>query len=1338
MHNITKKIIVSIVTIAFALTIVPSASAATVEELQAQIAALLVQIQALQAQLGTVQGTGTGTGACAGITFSRTLKLGMSGTDVKCMQTILNQSADTQVSASGAGSPGSETTYFGAKTKAAVIVFQQKYASEVLTPVGLTAGTGLVGAKTTAKLNAMVGTAGTGTTGTGTTGTTVVLPTASGLTVTAAGDNPIAGTIISDGGTNAAGSQALIPFLKLNFSTPAGTSAKVTTIKLKRLGVCSDTDIPSAYLYEGNTKLAEMTSLSSGVLTFVNAAGLFTVSGVKTITVKVDLYKDATAGKTIGVGIAAVTDVVTDASAINGTFPINGNLMTVATVADFGSLLVATTTNSQTVDPGITGFEVMRFTMTASNQKVKISSLKFLQLGSIAKTDINNIGLYVGSTQLGATQAALASDGTVTFDLSGSPYEIGAGVARTFSLKADVIGGSTRTIRFSMQRSSDIVAQDSNYGVYVTPFSAGTWAAGTALWSVLDSSPVTVNPGNLVISKATDSPSGNLALNSTNITLAKFSVKAVGEDVKVSSIAVNVATTVAGSAVKNVKVYIDGLQIGTNQTTLGLGATGTTTISVSFTVPVGQTQVLEIKSDVAATPVNFGAGSTLQGKIGIGASNAQRMTSLGTFNFPSSEQSGNALTVSTAGLSAALNSSVGSIQTVYNVSKALIGSYLLTAGAAEGVNISKISFSDATTTGTGTTSGAHSLGAAFSNLELYYGSTKLGSTLVTNQSDPLGTEYIFYPQSFNLAAGQTVRVDLKADVANSPTWANGETTQLFWVEGTGLVTSNAAVITGYGAKGGQAITLSGAGAISQAIDSSRPNSAIIGMGQTDVTMGIWKLSANSVEDLTVSKVILQSLIGANATSSGLVGNMKLYCGSDQFGVPADGLVYNAAVGDPYVAFSGTCVIPKGGYKLVTLKADVTPYGSGPFGTGGAGYYTNERSYIAFYMSITKPITGIATDQLVARGAGDYATTATTSSSSAERMYAYRSSLSAAITCNSATICSGSQRNRESSDKVASITLTGNYGSAYLRAAASADDDTLSINWATTVSNNAVRQYAWATATAGAYLDGAAAIFWRASSTNSTYGGTFTATTTPFILVKMPATTTLTAYNRLSMWVYRSGTTTNKDVVVFVASAVGGATPTAADYVGINSGGLLNDVATTTITLIGSMWNHIDIPLNSSTSGVIATSTSAYVGLAFPYFATATVADTIIDSIRVYKDSFSIDVSGNTSGIATGTAFYLKNGATQYAVGYLDKVQTVKLIADTEIGVSSPGQAYDLISNTNVLLASSTTAVETLSLSTDLGAQATAGDINWYDGAIDPMTTITWLNGATPISVSLPY
>jgi len=127
----------------------------TEEQLRAEIARLIALISALQAQMAQAQGVPSP--ACEGVTFSRSLSLGATGNDVKCLQTILNRSADTQVAAFGVGSSGNETNYFGNLTRLAVIKFQNKYASEVLTPIGLTTGTGYVGSQTIAKINQLLG-----------------------------------------------------------------------------------------------------------------------------------------------------------------------------------------------------------------------------------------------------------------------------------------------------------------------------------------------------------------------------------------------------------------------------------------------------------------------------------------------------------------------------------------------------------------------------------------------------------------------------------------------------------------------------------------------------------------------------------------------------------------------------------------------------------------------------------------------------------------------------------------------------------------------------------------------------------------------------------------------------------------------------------------------------------------------------------------------------------------------------------------------------------------------------------------------------------------------------
>jgi len=148
--------------------IAPAAQAQSAEDMQKMINDLLAQIAALQG--GSTTGGSTAAGVCP-YTWTRDLKTGATGADVKMLQMFLNADADTRVAATGAGSAGMETETFGPATAAAVSKFQVKYRADVLSPAGLVNPTGYFGPGTRAKANSLcVATTGGSTTGGSTTG----------------------------------------------------------------------------------------------------------------------------------------------------------------------------------------------------------------------------------------------------------------------------------------------------------------------------------------------------------------------------------------------------------------------------------------------------------------------------------------------------------------------------------------------------------------------------------------------------------------------------------------------------------------------------------------------------------------------------------------------------------------------------------------------------------------------------------------------------------------------------------------------------------------------------------------------------------------------------------------------------------------------------------------------------------------------------------------------------------------------------------------------------------------------------------------------------------------
>jgi hypothetical protein len=89
---------------------------------------------------------------------AKILKRGSVGSEIMELQRFLNSQGFTLAEEGDYGAPGNETEYFGPRTKAALIRFQEAHADEILLPYGLTKGTGILGPKTKAVIERILST----------------------------------------------------------------------------------------------------------------------------------------------------------------------------------------------------------------------------------------------------------------------------------------------------------------------------------------------------------------------------------------------------------------------------------------------------------------------------------------------------------------------------------------------------------------------------------------------------------------------------------------------------------------------------------------------------------------------------------------------------------------------------------------------------------------------------------------------------------------------------------------------------------------------------------------------------------------------------------------------------------------------------------------------------------------------------------------------------------------------------------------------------------------------------------------------------------------------------
>lgn len=921
------------IVVSFAATI-STAEAATLTSGQIQSIVSLLQsfgvdaatIANVQATLSGQPTSGTGSstgGACP--TLTRDLTLGSTGSDVQALQKFLNSNASTQLAVTGAGSPGLESTYFGPITKAAVIKFQ--------TANNVSPNVGYVGSITRAAIAAVCGS---------TTTNPPPVSAGTGLTV-AAGVQPTS-SLAPQGA-------ARVPFTR--FTLTAGNDGDVTVngVTIQRSAFGSDADFSGVILIDEATGQQLGNALTFNANHQATIGGTFTVprGTTRSYLIAGNMAADLSShtGETPSISVVAINTSAT----VSGSLPITGATQTTNASLSIGSMTVNTSNayspnSNQSPAIGATGVKTTGLRLTAgSAEDITLKWVRFNQTGSVASGDLGNVAVNIGGTSYPMTVSA---DGKYYSASLGSGVVIPKGNQVEMYVQYDVVGGNSnnRTVIFDVDKTTDIFATGNTYGYGISPTAPSNVSVPTSRGTLTLTSGTpyayatqdTIKGASVTtISKATEVPAQNIAINVPNQPLGGFVVDLVGESMTVDSLAVTVATSSgSGTGVLTNVTLVDenGAVIAGPYDANSAGTT--VTFSSSITFPAGR-HVYRVLGKVASG-IGNGTVYTLSTDPSTQWSSPKGETSGDSISLAAQTSfSMNAMTVESATITIGRASSPASQTLVPGGTSVLMANFQFDA-TQSGEDV-RFGTAKVMLHGNGTFTADESKLTA---CQLFDGTTPLNtgsnifnpSTATATSSDPFltgseGSMTLDNPVTVakgtvktlgmrcNISATADSNSTFSWDVQNASGWSFTGATSGVALSGSELndSTDSAVVVT------------IGAGGATVATDASSPGYSNVAAGSTGVTIGAYKFHASN-EALNLTKLGVQISSTASSSASDLAqGKFYVYNGST--------LVGSGSFTGNQTSATSTLTgvqIPKDSDLTLTIKADIGAIGTGQAAT----------------------------------------------------------------------------------------------------------------------------------------------------------------------------------------------------------------------------------------------------------------------------------------------------------------------------------------------------------------------------------------------------------------------
>lgn len=871
-------------------------------------------------------GTAAPSSACP-YTWSRNLTAGSTGDDVMKLQKFLNSDAATQVAASGAGSPGNETSSFGPATKAAVVKFQTKN--------DISPAAGYFGALSRAKANSLCsGTVATPTTpaAPGTPAPVVVTPLGSGLTVSKSANQPA--------NSLAPGGAARVPFTKVDLTASADGAVVVNSLVVERQGVAADTSFTGIVLMnEDGTLIGIEKTLNSSHQVTVGTDFTIPAGTTKTVTIGANTDTAANLGGESGEVPSLAVVAVNTAATVHGSLPIVGASHTINSSLSIGSISDVARGSldpgtNQTKEVGVKGYTFSSVKLTAGSvEDLTLKSIRWYQSESASAGDIENAKTIVDGVDYPVTvsgryyQTIFPSGGLL----------IKKGFSKDISIKADIIGGSDRKVDFDIDRRTDVHLVGNTYGYGILPaFGASDPTDDTAAFSSVnnpyyDAAQVTVSVGTMNVSSwSSGVPAQNVAVNLSDQPIAGFTIDVKGEAISVGAMTFNFLIDDSNNSQTNLGLadITNVVLVDSNGKILagpkdGSGATansGTIQLTDTITFPTGITNViLKAKLGTDFVTNNTVAASTTP------SSDFTTVTGQVTGNTitpaPTSAVTGTTQTLKTGAFTVSVSSQPTARTIISGAKQFEFARYILdVTQSGEDVRVTSLPvYYDTSGTRTDLT-----------NCKFYDGTatTATAMTTGTNVKNPAtadtasSTTITFDGSGIILPKGTSKTLSLRCDIKTGVTalywWGlDGDAT---YTGATGQ-TSGQTIAETFNDANGQVMTAAASGSYTVANDTSVLFKAVQA-GASDVTLAKYRFDAGATEDVTLKAIALELGNTASNTTSDFVGQkVSIWNGATKVGEAQFGLGTN--LDNATSTLTIPVKVPRSDSVTLTVKGDLS-------------------------------------------------------------------------------------------------------------------------------------------------------------------------------------------------------------------------------------------------------------------------------------------------------------------------------------------------------------------------------------------------------------------------------